>query len=92
MDWQGGLVAGEQTDMGSLRPALCMPVMDTHGAIVLCANRLPVPCACLLCFGLLHETGVGVCLFAGSLLAAGLRRIGLPVLGRLWLVPARPHR
>ncbi len=69
-----------------------MPVMDTCGAIALCANRLPVPCAYLLCFGLLHETGVGVCLFAGSVLTAGLRRIGLPVLGHLSLGPARPHR
>ncbi len=35
-------------DMGLLRPALCMPMMNARGAIVLCANGLPVPYACLL--------------------------------------------
>ncbi len=56
-DWQGWLAAGQRQVWGLLTSCL---VHASEGHVRrdrLCVKRLTVPCACLLCFDLVHETG-----------------------------------
>ncbi len=51
----GVLAAGQLQPGGLLVP--CLTMMHMRCAIALCADRLPVPCACLVFCDLLRDTG-----------------------------------